>query len=607
MDTISVESYLKQEIPMAVPSVGMRVLDALTREQMVHLLDTVVGVWGGKGMHELLGALDEDVASTLTRVMDPEAAPGERIVSDDKKMEEWRGLRHQWEEIVSELGGEDRRYAEYEHHWEEPYFAAEAFMYDLDLVAEQMVPLVESIYEIGDEEDDWFEGALADIEDGIKGYPDWMGADQDYCTLGSQTSHCVLKWGQLAAGSAGDLIARIAEMQGRLKIVKLNSGATIEFFRSLPEEDRMEIYSALNEHRREPFWQAEFESSLSPWHQIYYGFRQTYDHEGYIEDCKRLLHQYWHYGLPVIEQLVSVGQIAEAERIAEDTMASLLKKRWLPEETLLLSVLSSGAFFRFRREDVIHLLTQWISLAEQLHNEERAASLKFQRVAWEDPGDWAAIAECYHAFSRLPFPHTVERLLDQWKKHVLRAQLGWSLDRRGISDDCWVMWLLEEAMSEAPDEERFFSKADEWLQSMLETTEGDIGRQTDLLSMLTCDLMHYHEPAARYRCLHAVICQSEASAGGGKEMTANRRAWLQRIGAEQLTPFVIQCWRTHLSHIMPDPGQSSGSLYTHHAQWLAALNELDPSACRKVLNHWKEAHKRRRNLWKAIHEQGLTV
>jgi hypothetical protein len=122
----------------------MRILEALTREQVTHLLDTVLKMRGKQGMEKLLGALDEDVASTLARLLQPGAASQKRI--------------------VSELGDEEGRYAEREHHWEEPYFAAQDFASDLDEVAEQMLPMLETVHEIGDDGDDLFEGALTDIE-----------------------------------------------------------------------------------------------------------------------------------------------------------------------------------------------------------------------------------------------------------------------------------------------------------------------------------------------------------------------------------------------------------------------------------------------------------
>ena len=85
-------------------SIGMRLAEALTKEQMVHLLDTAFRLWGKERMKELISAVDEDVASTLSRLLDPKAPPRERIVSDDKLMEEWGELWEKWEEIVSELG-----------------------------------------------------------------------------------------------------------------------------------------------------------------------------------------------------------------------------------------------------------------------------------------------------------------------------------------------------------------------------------------------------------------------------------------------------------------------------------------------------------------------
>ena len=51
-----------------------------------------------------------------------------------------------------------------------------------------MLPLLKKIHEIGEEDDDVFEGALLGIESGIEGYPEWMGADQDRCILGFPSS-----------------------------------------------------------------------------------------------------------------------------------------------------------------------------------------------------------------------------------------------------------------------------------------------------------------------------------------------------------------------------------------------------------------------------------
>jgi hypothetical protein len=85
-------------------SIGMRLAEALTKEQMVHLLDTAFRLWGKERIKELISAVDEAVASTVSRLLDSKSPPRERIVSDDKIMEEWGGLWAKWEEVVSELG-----------------------------------------------------------------------------------------------------------------------------------------------------------------------------------------------------------------------------------------------------------------------------------------------------------------------------------------------------------------------------------------------------------------------------------------------------------------------------------------------------------------------
>lgn len=206
-------------------SIGMRLVEALTGEQIVRLLDAVFMIWDKERVKELVSVVGEDVASTLSRLLDPRGSPRERVVSDDKIMEEWRGLWEEWEEVVSELGLEHGRYVFQVHHWEEPYFATESFSADLDRVAEKMLPLLDRVNKIGEEDEDVFEGALVEIESGIKGYPDWMGADQEGCELGPATTQCVLTWGWLSTSSAPDLVKRTTDLNNRFRIVRLCQAA----------------------------------------------------------------------------------------------------------------------------------------------------------------------------------------------------------------------------------------------------------------------------------------------------------------------------------------------------------------------------------------------
>jgi hypothetical protein len=256
------------------------------------------------------------------------------------------------------------------------------------------------------------------------------------------------------------------------------------------------------------------------------------------------------------------------------------------------------------REDVLGLLEKWLTIACELKREERAASLQFQRVTYETPEDWDRVVECLRRLNGPRVARTVARLVEQWRDYIFRAQLGRDAGNRGKDADCWPMWLLESGLDEATDGAGFIKKTDVWLRSVLQMTAAQFKGQQNLLTMLTCDLMDFHEPAAEYRRLREAICRS---LGDSRPSAASRRAWLQKQEAGTLTDRVIQCWTKHVEHLVPDPAQAGGSDYSYNVRWLAALCELDTAGYRKLLNRWKELHKRRRNLWKSIQEHRLPL
>jgi hypothetical protein len=590
---------------MAQPSIGMRLAEALTEDQIIHLLDTAFRMWGTDGMRQLISRVNQDVAATLAQLLDPVAPPKERIVSDDKLMEEWRELWEHWGDIVAELGDERGRYADQEHDWEAPYFAAESLSEDLDRVAEQMLSLLQNVHEIGEEDDGAFAGALLEIERGIKGFPEWMGADQNECGLGPATTRCLLEWERLVAGgSVAKLAQAIAMLEDRLENLYLSPDAVVEFFETLPEGGKREVYTHIDSHRQEPLWRERLKFSHSTWHRIYYAFRAAFDPEGYIDDCRELLHSHWHYGFPLIEYLVAGGKYAEADEVAGQTAVSLLKTDWQPEQSLLISVPNTSIHYGSPSEDVSRLLKDWLAIAEQLGRKERTAALRFQLVLYEHPHDWDRVAEGFHQFNRTPFRPTAARLLGQWQDYVVHAQVGWGTGIKKVSPECWPMWLLAAGMAEAPDGARFIAKTSEWLRSLLPMSKKQFEAQQALLALLTCDLMHFHEPAGKYRRLQEAICRAMS---GDPPSTASRRAWLQKMQAGQLTALIMQCWTKHVAQLVPDPGETGGPGYSHNVRWLAALHELDPAAGQKLVKRWKELHKRRRNLWMAIQEHRLPL
>jgi hypothetical protein len=57
-------------------------------------------------------------------------------------------------------------------------------------------------------------------------------------------------------------------------------------------------------------------------------------------------------------------------------------------------------------------------------------------------------------------------------------------------------------------------------------------------------------------------------------------------------------WREHLHLLVPSP--DSGGSYYQHATLMKALYEVNRTSYDRILNEWKTAHRRRRNLWKEM-------
>lgn len=99
--------------------IGYRLMEALTKDQIAHMLDAIFDLWGSQKIDDVLQKLNKDVAATLSRLVFSQAASPERITSDEKYIEEWEQLWGEWHEIIYEVGDEEEgRYAEQEHHWE---------------------------------------------------------------------------------------------------------------------------------------------------------------------------------------------------------------------------------------------------------------------------------------------------------------------------------------------------------------------------------------------------------------------------------------------------------------------------------------------------------
>ncbi|HDH53787.1 MAG TPA: hypothetical protein ENH24_04815, partial [Nitrospirae bacterium] len=383
---------------MKVKSIGYRLMESLTKDQIAHVLDTAFILLENKKTDELLQKLKKDVAATLTRLLSPETSSPQEISSDEKLIEKWNHLWDEWHEIVFEVGDEKGKYVYQEHHWKQPYFDGYSLASDLDKVAEKMLPLLDKIYKLRLEEDKLFEEEMLDVEIQINEYPDWMGAEHEECYLDSAATRCVLKWEWLAADSAETFVKRIVEIEKRLNIIELDRDAFNDFFKSLPENAQKQIYEYITHNRNSPVWEKRLKSSYSKWHNIYHDFSKSFNPETYLDNCRRMLQENWQYGLPLIKDLTGKKDYAGAEKVFMQSAAGFLGQRgadkgWQPEESLLIAVLKYG--YGSPQAEMVKLLKDWIKITEKLSLAKRTKALKLQLAAYNQPYDWDTVAKVF--------------------------------------------------------------------------------------------------------------------------------------------------------------------------------------------------------------------
>ncbi|MBW1817325.1 MAG: hypothetical protein JRJ60_09200 [Deltaproteobacteria bacterium] len=236
------------------PSIGRMLVDSLTSEQIVRLLDILSANVDLKAYVDQFDKSDPDMARTVKRVMaiPQQAVSGSktmRIASLQRTMELWSSLWRNYEDLICEVGDEEGKYAFQDHHWEPPYFDGLSLARDLDRIGEDMLKLIDDVYEeIGDP--DLFFRALEEIDDRIDSYPEWMGLEHgEPCILGEKITLCILEWLWLPVKRnkrPGSTFAeRVFDIENAYDMVVLDGNAVIAYFNKLPEEVCREIYEFL--------------------------------------------------------------------------------------------------------------------------------------------------------------------------------------------------------------------------------------------------------------------------------------------------------------------------------------------------------------------------
>ena len=162
-------------------TIGQLLLESLTTDQIACMLEVVASSGNLKSLMDDFMMADPDMAATVDEILKGARSKADGKtnswpVSRKRTMEFWNSLWRHWNEILADVGDEEGKYAVQDHHWEEPYFDGYGFASDLEPIARDMLGLINDVYNSVDDPD-LFEAALADIEENIASYPEWMGVE----------------------------------------------------------------------------------------------------------------------------------------------------------------------------------------------------------------------------------------------------------------------------------------------------------------------------------------------------------------------------------------------------------------------------------------------
>lgn len=597
-------------------SLSDRLLNALTQQELAQLMDALFTVLSPELQEEAIAQLPEDTQQTVKQILVPSSpaesteASAPQTVSLAKQAQAWSELWQKWDDIVSEASEEGGRYIMQEAHWEPPYFDTTTFSEDLERVAAQMQPLLQSAFEHEFDPNCGFVSALLEVESSIsEGLEDWMELT-DGLYLENHLTHCLLQWEWLVAQeqeqNAFQFAHHIRKCELQFQEIELDSDALFTFFIQLPEADRRCILTGLTSDRESSFWQRILSDTTSHWHQVYLHLIEQYAPDRYLDNLRKTISQQWQNGLPVIEALLAEQNYSESLTVIQETLHSLLKfkreeQNWTPEALLLIAEL--GFYYEGEQTSAGQLLRYYQQIVQGLNQTDRAYALEIQQVAIAHWSDWSAM---FKAFADIPLAEpTRQALFTSWRNLVDRQtkpQTWGGYGRTKPVDSWWVVWLIDSIADPQKGTTWFQQQITEWL-AHLPDDQYQLGENYDLLRLLTKDLIDIQNKGnPEYPRFYQIVLHPRERL---TESDQSRQDYLKQYASADLLQQVMNYWKTHLQNFVPKPESAAKSDYGNHAKWMVALKEVSPQNYEILLAEWRNVHQRRSNLWKAMKQMGL--
>ena len=595
---------------------GQQFLDALTHNEIATLLEVLIGTLSPDMVENVLDQLPPNTRHTVQTILvppdpsDPTQEKQAPSVSLAKLEQTWSALWQEWDHIVDEAAQEDGNYVVRERHWEEPYFDSTTFVRDLERVAKEMRPLLRTAFDNAFVPATSFIEALLEADADIRAaMPEWMYLDDGY-DLDEHVTACLLEWEWLQVQEDTSdgflLVQRLRDWEEESAYAKLAQGTFLEFFHHLPDEQQQQIFSGLTTNKDTPLWQPVLTNSFSPWHALYMRYVERYAPEQYMDNLRPTISQRWENGLPVIASYLQRHDFQESLTVIEQTLASLCRRRqetpWNPATSLFFPIAQSYSV-RDHTDPHELLLRYYQQTAQGLGQLQLVNVLEIQLKAFAHCFDWQQMLQ---VFDEVPVPEAIHRaLLQSWRDYIIQLTTPdtWEFGRRHRDHLWWLHWLFDSMAERHKGPAWFQQQLLQWF-AQLPAKQGNLGADLAFLRLLTKDVWERRgsndTPYPHF--FQFVIAPRDLSTRDD----VSRQGYLQQYAMDDVWDHVIAYWQGNLHHLVPRPEQAEKSIYTKHAQWMAALQELAPTAYTTLLKQWQVAHKRRINLWKAMAEQGLT-
>ena len=592
-----------------------RLSAGLSEEEIRRVLAGALNSLDQAGVDRLLRRLGSETGTALRRVLVADNSKHSPVPGRAKIKEEWEQAWADWNSRIAEASDSEGDYVIQEHHWEEPYFDPLSVTHDLEPIAARMRKLLPRVFDENIDPDFSFAQAVQESIEEIKsGLADGMDPfAYEVFALGPEVTACLIDWEWRSARRRRRTAFQFADQLCLLEVsthgLGLDDKVVARFIRGLDADAKNDVLKGIQAKRDQNPWKQALDSAHSGWFRIYTELCRGQDRPAYLENCRARISQDWTLALPVAKDLERRKKYAEILVLCAAALRSFLHLREGENWELRQELLVARAGYRVNRQwdaRVLDLLQIWGRSASALQEEEIAAAARLQSDLLEDWTNWD---KTIAAFRRIPQPKFTplrERLFAQWRELVAERSVGsvhYGLHGDPPQEPHWVHALADAAWNGEGSQDSLCA----WLRQWLDATERDcttLCLSQGALARLSLDLDSVTWLSPVSPTMARLLAYNQSN---DPRLGASRRKWLKRLGAYFLVPELLAFWRRNAQRLVPDPAASGGPDYQGCADWALALRELNPTSCKELLLQWSVAHRRRRNLWRALQRKGLSM